>query len=129
MRKFRGNVQKFRKLQEFSRFASFLSDVSQFSPDNMYVYFQVMDSDREQNRERRTKQKLDHASQSGSLQGAHRNYKRTAQRGRPQSVSGTSQGHPCNYSAPHQTVADDNDGYWSFEHVLTPEFNPETGEV
>ena len=67
-------------MQKFSRFASFLSDVSQFCPDNMYVCFQVMDSDREQNRERRTKQKLDHAGQSGSPQGGHRNFKRTAQR-------------------------------------------------
>ena len=52
-----------------------------------------MDNNREQNREWRTKYKLDHASQSGFPKGARRNYKRTAQRGRPQSVSGTSQGH------------------------------------
>jgi len=78
--------------------------------------------------ERRTKQKLDHAGQSGSPQGGRRNFKRIAQRDRPQSISGTSQGHPCNYSAPHRTADDGNDGYWSFEHALTPEFNPETGE-
>jgi len=34
----------------------------------------------------------------------------------------------CNYSAPHRIADDGNDGYWSFEHALTPEFNPETGE-
>ncbi len=93
--------------------------------------FQVMDRDRGQgiHYERRTKQKRDPQVQSGSPQGTRRNYKRTANRGKPQSVSGTSQGRPSNYSAPHQLSPDGSDGFWNFEYALTPEHNPETGEV
>ncbi len=73
--------------------------------------------------ERRTKQKLDHLSQSSSPQGPRRNYKRTASRGRSQGQSGTSMGYPC------PSPPDGSDGHWTFEFALTPERNPQTGEV
>ena len=78
--------------------------------------------------ERRTKQKLDHLSQSSSPQGPRRNYKHTASRGRSQGQSGTSMGYPCP-SAPHRISPDGSDGHWTFEFALTPEQNPQTGEV
>src|SRR6266540_7133459 len=90
----------------------------------MCVSSQAMGRDQE----RRTKQKLDHLSQSSSPQGPRQNYKCTAQCGRPQVQSGTSQGHPAP-SAPHTISPDRSDGYWNFEHALTPEVNPDTGEV
>src|SRR6266540_5542778 len=88
-------------------------------------YVSVSSMGREQ--ERRTKQKMDHPSQSSFPQGDRRNYKRTAQRSKPQSISGTSQGRPAP-SAPHRISPDGSDGYWNFEHALIPELNPETVE-
>src|SRR6266508_2564446 len=90
----------------------------------MCVSSQAMGRDQEM----RTKQKLDHLSQSSSPQGPRRNYKRTAQRSRPQVQSGTSQGHPAP-GVPHRISPDGSDGHWNFEHALTPEVNPDTGEV
>ncbi len=88
------------------------------------MFFKTMGRDQE----RRTKQKLDHAGQSSSP-GIRRNYKRTAQRGRSQPSSGTSQGRPCNFNAPHRVASDGSDGVWNFEYALLPDTNPETGEV
>ncbi len=78
--------------------------------------------------ERRTKQKLDHLSQSSSPQGRRQNYKRPASRGRSQRQSGTPMGYPCPSPA-HRVSPDGSDGQWTFEFALTPERNPQTGEV
>src|SRR6266540_1991523 len=99
-----------------------------YNPSSVLISSCMLVSSMGREQERRTKQKMDHPSQSSSPQGDRRNYKRTAQRGKPQSISGTSQGYPAP-SAPHRISPDGSDGYWNFEHALTPELNPETGEV
>src|SRR5207244_2092366 len=109
------------RMQDFSNFSSFPLYVISLSV-LILSCMSVSSMGREQ--ERRTKQKMDHPSLSSSP-GSRKNYKRSAQRLKPPSVSGTSQGRPASRVL-HQISPDGSDGYWTFEFALTPEQNPDT---
>src|SRR5438132_7804063 len=82
------------------------------NPSSVLISSCISVSSMGREQERRTKQKMDHPSQSSSPHGDHRNYKRPAQRSKLRSISGTSQGRPAP-SAPHRISPNGSDGYWN----------------